>query len=355
MSAPSTPSAKRSASSGATKTWTRPSPFLPSRSERLLVAAFAGILLFGSLFSLLNPATRHPDVPLPNDALHAHAHHDQRDPKLAPSYFARKDNVFNVWFVKRGWAWVSLAVWAVLVARWLSVVQYSATQASQQQGSRTAAGGSAAAATAAAIARKTLRRQTLQALARWALATSWWVLVTQWAFGPPLIDRGFRFTGGKCNAVAKKVESDGDVLDVLSAAACRAAGGHWDGGHDISGHVFLLVLGSAMLLEEVGWTMAFATAGRAKRAGGDDKLAWWESPERERSVVMADGSIRLATVEGYGGTVPLPVAGGWGVSWDWGVKAALGVVALSWWMLLMTAIYFHTWFEKVRIPSSSSQ
>lgn len=29
-----------------------------------------------------------------------------------------------------------------------------------------------------------------------------------------------------------------------------------------------------------------------------------------------------------------------------GVKFAIGVVGLMWWMLLMTAAYFHTWFEK---------
>ena len=28
------------------------------------------------------------------------------------------------------------------------------------------------------------------------------------------------------------------------------------------------------------------------------------------------------------------------------VKVGLGVAALSWWMLLMTAAFFHTWFEK---------
>jgi len=29
-----------------------------------------------------------------------------------------------------------------------------------------------------------------------------------------------------------------------------------------------------------------------------------------------------------------------------GVKVALGVAVMNWWMLLMTAAYFHTWFEK---------
>ena len=30
-----------------------------------------------------------------------------------------------------------------------------------------------------------------------------------------------------------------------------------------------------------------------------------------------------------------------------GVKVALGIVLLMWWMLLMTAAFFHTWTEKL--------
>lgn len=33
--------------------------------------------------------------------------------------------------------------------------------------------------------------------------------------------------------------------------------------------------------------------------------------------------------------------------WKTGIGAPLVVAGLSWWMLLMTAAYFHTWFEKV--------
>jgi hypothetical protein len=29
-----------------------------------------------------------------------------------------------------------------------------------------------------------------------------------------------------------------------------------------------------------------------------------------------------------------------------GIRGAVVVLGLSWWMLLMTAAYFHTWFEK---------
>ncbi len=88
---------------------------------------------------------------------------------------------------------------------------------------------------------------------RWALVTAWWVLVTQWCFGPPLIDRGFRITGGRCEAA--RAPTAAGAKDFFTAAACRAAGGRWSGGHDISGHVFLLVLGSCFLAQEVGWVV----------------------------------------------------------------------------------------------------
>ena len=38
---------------------------------------------------------------------------------------------------------------------------------------------------------------------------------------------------------------------IQSGPACKAAGGRWYGGYDISGHVFMLVLSSAFLLYEL--------------------------------------------------------------------------------------------------------
>ena len=79
-------------------------------------------------------------------------------------------------------------------------------------------------------------------------------------------------------------------------------------------------------MQEVGWAVA----------------RWNGKRDEERSVIMADGALKGAGVEaetrtGEGGTnAPLGL----------GAKFALGTVALSLWMLLMTAIYFHTWFEK---------
>ncbi|CAI4218081.1 unnamed protein product [Parascedosporium putredinis] len=79
--------------------------------------------------------------------------HSQASP---PSYFAHKGNVFNRYFVKQGWAWVTA-----------SFAFFALTHPALGAGSRRA-----------------------QAFARYGVTTLWWILVTQWFFGPALIDRG---------------------------------------------------------------------------------------------------------------------------------------------------------------------
>jgi hypothetical protein len=67
---------------------------------------------------------------------------------------------------------------------------------------------------------------------------------------------------------------------------------------------------------------------------------------REARRIVKDGLVRSASTEtesdgpGIKGNIEVPKRLGWGV------KLALGVAAMNWWMLLMTAAYFHTWFEK---------
>ncbi|TKA57913.1 hypothetical protein B0A49_11113 [Cryomyces minteri] len=225
------------------------SPFLPTPLETVLVAIYPGTLVLGSLFSILNSTTRNTPYSATTQSHPA---------ALAPSYFARKSNVFNQYFVKLGWFWTTLAFWC---------------------------------------------------------------------FGPPIIDRGFRFTGGQCELVHADTAraqagraAMSDARQLLTNAACKAVGGTWKGGYDISGHVFLLILGSGML-----WMEMLPAVIRA------------EGLREERRVRLRDGAVRSAA-----GNVPVPPAQDLGL----GVKVALAVTALSWWMLLMTAAYFHTWFEK---------
>ncbi|KAK1756300.1 FIT family protein scs3 [Echria macrotheca] len=263
----------------------RNTPYLPTPTEVALLAGYPLLLVFGAVFSLLSPETR----AAPYDAVrHAHI----QDSPLMPSYFARKDNVFNVLFVKRGWFWITLA-FVVFVG------------------------------THPALSTSPARRA--RAGVRWAVVTTWWVFVTQWFFGPAIIDRGFRWSGGKCEVAEQEVQmGTASAGDVFSAAACKAAGGRWSGGHDISGHVFLLVLGSFFLVQEVGWVAA----------------RWARYLREERSVVMHDGAVKGAGIEAEkrdeGVAVSLLEAVGKGGS------LAAGVIGLCAWMLLMTAIYFHT-------------
>jgi hypothetical protein len=285
----------------------RNSPYLPTPLELTLLATYPTLLVFGALFAILTPELRNA----PYDAatrtyIPAHL---QESGAATPSYFARKDNIFNVFFVKRGWGWVSLVLALFL-------------------------------ATHPAMRSTRLR---LQAAGRWALLTGWWILVTQWAFGPALIDRGFRWTGGKCELIEDRVAAEGvrDVGDAFSAAACRSVGGRWAGGADISGHVFLLVLGSYFLAQEVGW--AVLRYGSVRIGGVSGRRG------EERSIVMGDGAIKGAGVEAEEISNGSAKASSVWQSLGLGGQAAVGVAGLSLWMVLMTAIYFHTWIEKVSL------
>lgn len=71
------------------------------------------------------------------------------------SYFAQKDNFVNVLFLKMSWGWTTLA--------YLALVSHVPQQ--------------------------------VNSLARYAVASIWWYLVTQWCFGPPIMDKVCRKRG----------------------------------------------------------------------------------------------------------------------------------------------------------------
>ncbi|CAK7236863.1 hypothetical protein SEUCBS140593_009763 [Sporothrix eucalyptigena] len=312
-------SSSPTASSSATAS-RRGSPYLPTSRETLLLAIFPTFLLFGTLFSVLSPQTRAAEVA----AAPGTAHYLQ-SPGLAPSYFARKDNILNVFFVKRGWFWITVT-FAFFVT---THPFYAAPTTPQKNGSSALLG----------------RRPA--AILRWGLVTGWWFLVTQWFFGPALVDRNFRLTGGGCQALQAAMEDNvaankdpSPLLLAATASACKHAGGQWRGGHDISGHVFLLVLGTTFLAQEIGWVLWRRAAGASSTAG---RVA------DTRSLIMYDGAVKSAEVEASlvaSSPTTTPSEFSTAVS-RIALRFAAGVVGLCLWMLLMTAIYFHTWFEKL--------
>src|SRR5271170_2382395 len=80
------------------------------------------------------------------------------------SYFARKDNLINVYLLKFAWFWATIAFFVHVVR----------------------------------VPKK------LGPLVRYLAATIVWYLVTQWCFGPPIMDKLFRGTGGICQIAKDK-------------------------------------------------------------------------------------------------------------------------------------------------------
>lgn len=215
-------------------------------------------------------------------------------------------------------------------------------------------------------------RRRWQTFLRWSICTLFWTLVTQWCFGAPLIDRGFTATGGACIRAERELNTPTDQLEegikteakaFFTHAACSMAGGAWRGGYDISGHVFILVVGSGMLWLEMlpfvlrDW-MGFGAArvvrdqtGRLTRIGalgkaGDDAAtsSAAQPPAAVREVHDATKEKIQQTARSINHALPVPAKR---TIRAYATIMALATAGLSWWMLLMTSAFFHTWFEKL--------
>ena len=274
----------------------RSSVYRPPLTSFLIYPA---TLLIGSLFSLISPTAR------PTTTATAAA--AQNKPQPAVNYFASKHNIFNQYFVKIGWAWMTIAFFLLIISQpaYISVKGVDGAAAQQR-----------------------LARKIGQAIVRYSVATLSWYLVTQWFFGPPIIDRTFTLTGGRCENGS--AESFGmqlmEELDLVTAATCKAAGGDWKGGYDVSGHVFMLVLMTVALGCEFLGVSSWSCGG-----GGAFVKGKVEGEAEEHQQESLEGN-KLSV---------------------WSARFVLGIIALSWWMLLMTAIFFHTWVEKVWLPTPS--
>ncbi|GEQ70385.1 hypothetical protein JCM33374_g4062 [Metschnikowia sp. JCM 33374] len=220
------------------------------------------------------------------------------------NYYNNKGNIFNQLFVKKGWAWTTLVV----------VVFYGIhVQKSPANRGKVVSG----------------------AFLRWLAATAWWVLFTQWCFGLPLMDKVFLWTGGKCASIpsekvaALRGAASGSLSrqfylvgpnyesTAVSSYLCRRLKGSWEGGHDPSGHVFLLVHASLYLFHETkpfwpGW-VDFVNSIRLFA--------------NDQTLTIAVRAKRLLTNVAH-----LPV---------------LSLLSLWSFMLLVTNMYFHSLAEKL--------
>ncbi|ODV86192.1 hypothetical protein CANARDRAFT_197102 [[Candida] arabinofermentans NRRL YB-2248] len=157
--------------------------------------------------------------------------------ETSENYFTSKSNFFNVLFVKVGWFWNTL-IYILLILD----VQFGKFNTR--------------------LARDTSK--LTKSLKRFGIVTLLWFFYSQWFFGMPLMDKIFILTGGSCynipetikgirdygkpitNTVVGNLYSSNDV----SSFTCRRLKGKWYGGHDPSGHIYLLSLSSMFLLIE---------------------------------------------------------------------------------------------------------
>lgn len=188
--------------------------------------------------------------------------------------------------------------------------------------------------------------------------------VTTWAFGPGLSDRILVYSGAQCmesslssDALQDQAQTSNPNLAILDHSHCiapswqkdvrrtaetaaaaqgevgfdqhvqahshshshthadakdvnRKKRAYWVGGHDLSGHAFLLSMSTLFLLSEVAPTLS-ATY-----------LSSTSGPSTARRIELASRHRRYAAL------------------------GAVTLVSLWFWMLLMTSLYFHTPQEK---------
>ncbi|KAG0739204.1 hypothetical protein G6F57_011864 [Rhizopus arrhizus] len=185
------------------------------------------------------------------------------------TYYAHKHNVLNLYFVKIGWVWVTLVYFSYLYfvrSRYLQDTQ-----------------------------------RFIKGSLRYLLVTLYWYIMTQWLLGPSMIDRIYVLTGGQCRSLTEQADGSDKLTSVVSQQVCRHLGGHWAGGHDVSGHCVLLIHASLFLWEELCWMFySFDSLSLLKK---QDKTQY-------RSVM-----------------------------------AVLTIAVIWWFMLFQTGIYFHGHYE----------
>jgi hypothetical protein len=156
------------------------------------------------------------------------------------TYFSNKRNLFNVFFVKIGWFWVTLIYFIYLYA-------VRSKRLSQPQA-------------------------FVQGSLRYVIVTVYWYLMTQWFLGPSFIDRVFVLTGGGCRSLLQDVQMSAQLASVFQQTSCRRMGGLWQGGHDVSGHCVLLIHASMFFWEELSWV--YYTPKKFMELKLRDQLQW---------------------------------------------------------------------------------
>ncbi|CAO1630870.1 unnamed protein product [Parajaminaea phylloscopi] len=341
-----------------------------ARHHRIYLGLFAGIV---AVFTLLS-------VVFQTHAYNVLANQGPPVPGLRPvaSVFARKSNPINRIFIKKAWLWTTLADLALIFtlrspAPSLGV---SAAAGKQRQQSSSRLNGSADGASPGDAAGQvwteearpedqeaTVASPLAKSILRWSIATLCWLSFAVWLFGPSIMQRILTSSGGVCvpRDDFTSVGRAGDTFPLplpetrIDDAFCRAGSrgiskeerpelfrtahaivsdrsaggklrGSWKGGHDASGHVFILILSSLLLLEE--FTPYLSHFGQAVLPAGLSSTV--------TSIVPASVRATRNPYRGQQRTASLAAS-----------VTALALVGLWTFSLVNTSLFFHTPAEKV--------
>lgn len=228
------------------------------------------------------------------------------------NYYNDKNNIINQIFVKRGWFWTTLVVFV-----------FHASTLYHQEHPRTK--------------NKPISLLIIASVMNYVVITLWWILFTQWCFGLPIMDKVFVATGGKCIDVEKGkvmqkmaslshafVESGVEGIvesNRITSKTCRQLRGNWTGGHDPSGHVFILIHASLYMFFEISpywisWKQFI------------NKFVRLNSSWKDDSLVIKGNKLGRFLINNP-------------------VVIVMMLIGLWWFMLLMTNIYFHSIGEKL--------
>jgi len=148
-------------------------------------------------------------------------------------YFARKDNLLNVYFIKKAWGWTS----AVFLFSWFTSPSSARTK---------------------------------ESMFKWLAETASWLVFTGWFFGPAIIERVNIASGGLCAIVLPSGDSVVVPPDYCFTKATLSPVTHPNffttslllspefhaiprlrKGHDVSGHIFLLTMSVLFLSDHL--------------------------------------------------------------------------------------------------------
>lgn len=259
--------------------------------EILVLASYPVTLLFGQLIAWFSPR------------------------EMAANYFTTKRNIFNTIFVKKGWLWTSIL--------YILLIINACVDPAKQKNKRL------------------LHKKILHSIGKYLIVTVCWYFYSQWFFGVPIMDKVFLLTGGSCyNIPESKPPTPDSPLNVMdfsvdglpkgesmlwsnsiSSKQCRRLRGSWFGGHDPSGHVYILTLSASFLLSQILYFYSYnQLVGRWKKMVRHVSSRWRRGDYLDilRHMVFANGYLFLLTL-----------------------------CVLWYWMLLMTSIYFHSMPEKL--------